>query len=83
MRVKIILAIAAIVIFAAGYFGIFEKKKDGYDNYGYEGDPTYDNTWTASEYKSDDSYDTKDKYNDPHFPTGSWDYTDGGVSHTN
>jgi hypothetical protein len=47
MRKTIILTLAAIAIFAAGYFGIYEKKKDGYDNYGYAGDPVYDNyTWS-------------------------------------
>ena len=89
MTKKIIFTIAAVAIFCAGYFGIFEKRKDGYDNYAFKGDPyyadygrkSYDNTWGASDYKYDGSYDTKDKYNDPYVPTGSWDYTDSGVTH--
>ncbi len=57
MKKKIIFTIAAVAIFCAGYFGIFEKKKDGYDNYAFKGDPVYDNIWGASEYRT---FDPKD-----------------------
>jgi hypothetical protein len=74
MKKRIILTIAAIAIFAAGYCGIFEKKKEGYDNYAFKGDPVYsskgyDNDWGASD------------YNDPGIATGKWDYTDSGVTY--
>jgi hypothetical protein len=32
---------AAIAIFLAGYFHIFDKSNDGYDNYAFAGDPAY------------------------------------------
>ena len=74
MRIRIVLAIAALAIFCAGYFGIFEKKKGGYDNYAFKGDTYYadygqkgyDNVWGASDY-------------DPYFGS-SWDDTDNGVT---
>jgi hypothetical protein len=71
-----------------GYFGIFEKKKDGYDNYAFKGDPVYnskgyyadygqkgyDNVWGASEYRTFDpkTHDVGYDYNDPGFASGSW-----------